>query len=93
MPNDCINLVHVILVQITITPFQHLVVGHHLLKHVVTMPALEPKDGVLSISSGFTSGVYLQYLGTVLFSFIIGIGDECPPHKSFDVNDGKLVLI
>jgi hypothetical protein len=66
VPCDGLNSMHVILVEVTVTPFEHLVVGHHLFKGSVAVLALEPQDCILTICSAVTCGVGFRDFSTVL---------------------------
>ena len=76
MSDNAFKPVHVILVQVSVTPFQHLVVGHDLLEHSVNVLALEFHNGILSIRGCLPSGFDIDDFGTLLLPIIVRIGDE-----------------
>ena len=78
MCHDPVELEHVVFVKISVTPFQHLVVGSDLLKGSVPMDAFEPDDVVLPIGSDFVIWSGLDDLGPSLLPIVVGICDESP---------------
>jgi hypothetical protein len=86
--NDDFDPIHVILVLIAVTPFQHLVVGHDVLKSLLPDFASELEQFFTAIRCLLTSEIDSFNPSSGLFSFFVGIRNECPPQQSSAVNGG-----
>jgi hypothetical protein len=76
MVDDCVNPEVIVLVGITFTPFEHLVVRDNFIPRLVTILDLELEDGVIGSSVHPVSGLDTNDLGSMLLMILIRVGNE-----------------